>query len=101
MVMSDLEKLAKQMIFYFYCTIKNFTFIDFYDKEFIDACKFLIKDKEEFERFLSYVKLDIEEFIHMSIYICQNAFTSNLIKFIQTTYLGIKPKKEKIKKKKK
>ena len=31
----------------------------------------------------------MEEFIQLSIYVCQNAFTSNLIKFIQTNYLGI------------
>ena len=100
-VISDLDKLAKQIIFYFYCIIKNFKFIDFYDKEFIDAYKFLIKDKEEFQRFLSYIKLTVEEFIQLSIYICQNAFTSNLIKFIQENYLGIKVKKEKTKRKKK
>lgn len=87
-ITSDLEKLAKQIIFYFYCIIKNFTFVDFYDKEFINAYKFLIKDEEEFTKFLSYTKLNVEEFIQLSIYICQNAFTSNLIKFIQTTYLN-------------
>ena len=100
-VVSDLDKLAKQIIFYFYCIIKNFKFIDFYDKEFIDAYKFLIKDKEEFERFLSYIKLTVEEFIQLSIYICQSAFTSNLIKFIQVNYLGIEVKKEKPKTKRK
>lgn len=100
-IISDLEKLAKQIIFYFYCIIKNFKFIDFYDKEFIDAYKFLIKDKEEFERFLSYIKLTVEEFIQLSIYICQSAFTSNLIKFIQVNYLGIEVKKEKPKTKRK
>ena len=100
-VVSDLEKLAKQIIFYFYCIIKNFKFVDFYDKEFIDAYKFLIKDKEEFKRFLSYIKLSVEEFIQLSIYICQSAFTSNLIKFIQVNYLGIEVKKEKPKTKRK
>ena len=100
-IVSDLERLAKEMIFYFYCIIKNFKFIDFYDKEFIDAYKFLIKDKEEFERFLSYIKLTVEEFIQLSIYICQSAFTSNLIKFIQVNYLGIEVKKEKPKTKRK
>lgn len=98
-IVSDLERLAKEMIFYFYCIIKNFKFVDFYDKEFTDACKLLIKDKEEFERFLSYINLEVEEFIHLSIYICQMAFTSNLIKFVQTNYLGIEPKKEKPKSK--
>lgn len=88
-IISDLDKLAKQIIFYFYCIIKNFKFVDFYDKEFVDAYKLLIKDKEEFERFLGYTKLSMEEFIQLSIYVCQNAFTSNLIKFIQTNYLGI------------
>ena len=100
-VISDLDKLAKQIIFYFYCIIKNFKFIDFYDKEFVDAYKFLIKDKEEFLRFLSYIKLTVEEFIQLSIYICQSAFTSNLIKFIQINYLGIEVKKEKPKTKRK
>ena len=100
-VVSDLEKLAKQIIFYFYCIIKNFKFVDFYDKEFIDAYKFLFKDKEEFKRFLSYIKLSVEEFIQLSIYICQSAFTSNLIKFIQVNYLGIEVKKEKPKTKRK
>ena len=93
--MSDLDLLAKQIIFYFYSIIKNFKFVDFYDKEFIDAYKFLIKDKEEFERFLSYINLTVEEFIQLSIYICQNAFTSNLIKFIQTNYLGMEDKNKK------
>ena len=102
-VTSDLDKLAKQIIFYFYCIIKNFKFVDFYDKEFVDAFKFLIKDKEEFERFLNFINLSVEDFLHLSIYICQTAFTSNLIKFIQTNYLGIVVKKEpkKTKRKKK
>ena len=87
-IISDLERLSKQLIYYFYKIIKNFKFINFYDKEFIDAFKFLIKDKEEFERFLNYINLDVKEFLQLSIYICQNAFTSNLIKFIQTNYLN-------------
>ena len=97
---ADVKKLSKQLILYFTDTCKNFKFTQFYDKSFMDLFKALIKNEEEFKKFLDMICLDLEEFLKLSTYICPLCFTSNLIKFIQETYLGIKAsKKKQIKKK--
>lgn len=88
-VSSDIERLTKQIIFYFYTIIKNFKFVDLYDKDFIEAFKLLVKDQEEFKSFLTMVGISIDDFLYLGVYICPNAFTSTLIKFIQINYLNI------------
>lgn len=89
MISTDVQRLTKQLIFYFYATIKNFNFVDLYDKEFVEAFKMLVKDEDEFKSFLDMTGFTIDDYIHLGVYICPNAFTSTLIKFIQTKYLNI------------
>lgn len=100
MISSDVQCLTKQLIFYFNTIIKNFIFVDLYDKTFIESFKVLVKDKEEFQRFLNMTQITVDDFLHLGVYICPNAFTSTLIKFIQTNYLNIKIVKSKKKTKK-
>lgn len=95
---ADIRNLAAQLIHFFMVVYKNFEFVDFYDKNFIDLVKALIKDPEEFNNFLSMVDIDVELFIKLMVYISPQAFTSNLVKFIQKTYLGIEPVGKKIQK---
>lgn len=83
----DVKVLSKQLIRYFELTCKGFVFESFYDKKFTDAFKSLIKTPDEFERFLEMIHLDVEEFIHIAIYISPQSFTSNLIKFLKENYI--------------
>lgn len=83
----DVKILSGQLLRYFELTCKNFEFDSFYDKKFIDAFKSLIKNPDEFERFLDMVHLDINDFIHIAVHISPNCFTSNLVKFIKENYL--------------
>lgn len=89
-ISSDIERLTKQLIYYFYAVIKNFNYVDLYDKDFLESFKFLVKDEVEFNLFLNMTSLSIDDFLYIGVYICPNAFTSTLIKFIQTKYLNIK-----------
>ena len=59
-------------------------------KEFVENFKLLVKDEEEFKRFLEMISLTLDDFLHLGVYVCPNAFTSTLIKYIQTNYLNIK-----------
>lgn len=90
MMSTDVQRLTKQLIYYFTIVIKNFTYIDLYDKEFVENFKLLVKDEEEFKRFLEMISLTLDDFLHLGVYVCPNAFTSTLIKYIQTNYLNIK-----------
>ena len=90
MMSTDVQRLTKQLIYYFTIVIKNFTYIDLYDKEFVENFKLLVKDEEEFKRFLEMISLTLDDFLHLGVYVCPNAFTSTLIKYIQINYLNIK-----------
>ena len=70
------QRLTKQLIYYFTIVIKNFTYIDLYDKEFVENFKLLVKDEEEFKRFLEMISLTLDDFLHLGVYVCPNAFTS-------------------------
>lgn len=67
---------------------KEFVFTDFYDKAFIDNFKILIKDENKFKKFLTDISFDLDEFLHIGVYVCPHCFTTNLIKFIKTHYLN-------------
>lgn len=91
----DAELVASQLIFYFTTVCKNFKFEGFYDKAFVNNVKELIKNKEEFTKYLDMIQIEVEEFFKILIYVAPPVFTSNLIKFIQENYLGITPTKKK------
>lgn len=65
----------------------NVTYTDFYDKKFLDVMKSVIKQPNMFDKFLKFVKCDIEQFIHSAVYICPKVFTTSIIKFINLNYL--------------
>lgn len=67
---------------------KNFEFVDFYDKSFVNNFKALIKDEVKFKAFLKDISFTLDEFLHIIVYICPHCFTTNLIKHIKSTYLG-------------
>ena len=94
-ISTDVQRLTKQLIYYFYYVFKNFEFKELSDKEFIEAFKLLIKDENEFNIFLKMVEISLDDFLHLGVYISPTAFTSTLIKFIQSTYLNIKIVKKK------
>jgi len=75
MIRTDVQKLAKQLIVYFMETSKGFEFIEFHDKAFMDAFKGLIKNEEEFSKFLSMISLQVDDFLRLCIYICPLCFT--------------------------
>lgn len=83
----DTKILSGQLLRYFELTCKNFEFTSFYDKKFMDAFKSLIKNPDEFERFLDMIHLDIEDFIHIAVHIVPLCFTSNLVKYIKENYI--------------
>ena len=87
----DVKNLAMQLIIYLNTVYKNFTFTNFVDKEFLEIMKDLIKSEADFNQFLDLVGLDIQTFIRLMVYIAPQMFTSNLVKFIQKTYLKIEP----------
>ena len=87
----DVKNLAMQLIIYLNTVYKNFTFTNFTDKEFLEIMKNLIKSETDFNQFLDLVGLDIQTFIRLIVYIAPQMFTSNLVKFIQKTYLKIEP----------
>jgi len=98
-ISTDVQRLTKQLIYYFYIVFKNFNFKELTDKDFIEAFKFLIKDETEFRTFLEMIEISLDDFLHLGVYISPTSFTSTLIKFIQSTYLNINiPPKKKIKK---
>jgi hypothetical protein len=54
----DAQVLAAQLIKYFELTSKNFKFESFYEKKFMDLFKALVKDEEDFKKFLEIIGLD-------------------------------------------
>lgn len=84
----DVRVLSAQLVKYFELTNKNFKFESFYEKKIMDLFKALVKDENEFHKFLEMTGLDIEDFIHIAIYIVPQCFTSNLIKFLRQHYLN-------------
>jgi DNA topoisomerase VI subunit A len=67
---------------------KNFNFSSFDDKKLIENTKNLIKSELEFKRFLKLIQIDLNYFLKIIVYIMPTVFTSNLIKFVHTTYLN-------------
>jgi hypothetical protein len=66
----------------------NYKFDSFYDKFFINHFKALVKDESKFIPFLKDISFTLDEFLNTAVYVCPHCFTSNLIKFIKTNYLG-------------
>ena len=83
----DMKVLSNQLLRYFELTCKNFEFDSFHDKKFMDAFKSLIKNPDEFERFLDMIHLDVREFLHIAVHVTPLCFTSNLVKYIRENYL--------------
>lgn len=85
---ADVKALAVQLIHYYTICFVNFKFGTFYDKNFVDASKTLIKDKVQLDEFLEMIGLSYKEFFEFLIYISYPIFTSYLVKFIKSTYLS-------------
>jgi hypothetical protein len=68
--------------------LNGYQFNDFYDKQFVDNFKKLVKDEENFKKFLKDISFTLDEFINIAVYICPHCFTSNLVKYIKTNYIG-------------
>jgi type I site-specific restriction-modification system R (restriction) subunit len=84
----DTQILSEKLIDYFEENYKNYTFVDFYDKAFVDNFKTLVKDQEKFKAFLKEISFTFDEFINIAVYICPHCFTTNLIKFLKKNYIG-------------
>jgi len=84
----DSQILSEKLIDYLEDNYKNFEFKDFYDPVFVKYFKQLIKDKNKFEVFLKDISFTLDEFLHTIVYICPHCFTTNLIKYLKTNYLG-------------
>jgi hypothetical protein len=80
--------LSEKLIDYLEDTCKGFKFVDFYDKAFMDNFKALVKDEDRFIAFLNDISFTLDDFLHIAVYVCPHCFTSNLIKFIKTHYIG-------------
>lgn len=85
----DVALISTQLVYYFKCLNKNFNFTDFNDKKLIENTKTLIKSELEFKKFLKMIQIDLNYFLKILVYIMPSVFTSNVIKFIHSTYLNI------------
>lgn len=83
----DTQILTEKLINYMENHCKDFKFINFYEKQFIDNFKSLIKDENKFKKFLNEINFDLNEFFNISVYVCPHCFTTNLIKFIKLHYI--------------
>ena len=59
----DLEILTEIILKHIRKSNPKYNFTDFYDEEFIESVKSLIKDQEEFKKILIEQKMTVEEFI--------------------------------------
>lgn len=84
----DTQVLCEKLIDYLEENVKDYEFTDFFDKQFVDNFKALIKNEDKFNGFLNEISFTIDEFLHTAVYICPHCFTSNIIKFIKLHYLG-------------
>lgn len=87
-VYHDTQILSEKLVDYLEENCKHYEFVDFYDKAFVDNFKALIKDEVKFKAFLKDISFTLDEFLHIIVYICPHCFTTNLIKFIKTHYIG-------------
>jgi hypothetical protein len=55
----------------------------------VDNFKKLVKDEENFKKFLNDISFTLDEFLNIAVYVCPHCFTSNLIKFIRSNYTKI------------
>lgn len=83
----DTQVLSEKLVDYFEEHVRGYQFNDFYDKQFIDNFKKLVKDEEHFMAFLKDISFTLDEFLNIAVYVCPHCFTSNLIKYIKTNYL--------------
>lgn len=84
----DTQLLSEKLIDYLEETHKDYQFVDFFEKNFTEYFKELIKNEEQFKAFLKDISFTLDEFLHTIVYICPHCFTTNLIKFIKTHYVG-------------
>ena len=86
-ILIDVNILTAQLLYFFNEAYVSIDAKEYNDKKFIEAIKVLLKDKENCLKFIELVELDMKSFIKLLIYISPSIFTSNIIKFIQKTYL--------------
>lgn len=84
--------MAESLISYIETKYPDFEFTDFYDQTLLKELRNLIKDKEEFFKFLDIISFSLKEFLEISTYVIPNVYTSHLIKFIRENYLNLPPK---------
>ena len=70
----DLEILTEIIVNYIRKHNPNYNFTDFYDEEFTESFKTLIKDQEEFKKMLSERRMTVEEFVKIRSVSCSTLF---------------------------
>ena len=86
----DVHYIATNLLDFFDENLKNYEFIAFDDKQFCEALKALIKDKNALKMFLERVKIEKEEFLKLVVYVSPSCFTTNLVKYIKNHVLDKK-----------
>ena len=70
----DLEILTEIIVNYIRKHNPNYNFTDFYDEEFTESFKNLIKDQEEFKKMLAERRMTVEEFVKIRSVSCSALF---------------------------
>jgi hypothetical protein len=88
----DTQILLEKLVTYIEAKNPNIKINDLYEKEFTEEFKALVKNEEEFLKFLNDINFSLTEFIEISVHVVPHCFTSNLVKFIKKQYVkkGIK-----------
>ena len=97
----DVGTLARRTVEYFKIHYKKIEIESFYDKPFLDRMKIIIKNEEKFKDYLSFVGLNLVDFIHCGVYIFPQCFSSSIIKLLREKIAAPSNKKVNNKSKKK
>lgn len=76
--------MAERTLDYFKNHYKKVKIENFYDKQFVDRMKIIIKNQAKFEKFLQYINMDLREFITIGVYVFPQCFSSSIIKLLKT-----------------
>ena len=79
----DVEALAKKTLDYFKIHYKKVDINSFYDKQFLDRMKIIIKNPEKFEDYLNHVELNLKDFINFGVYLFPQVFSSSIVKLLK------------------
>lgn len=79
----DVEALAKKTLDYFKIHYKKVDINSFYDKQFLDRMKIIIKNPEKFDDYLNHVELNLKDFINFGVYLFPQVFSSSIVKLLK------------------